>query len=107
MMHPVSRNMARLMRRIRRRDMKIGKLKRELRKLRRRQRKMEEERKAVITVAENGGIDKNIIDVSIAVFPGATSVGKCGDLAWIGFRAIKEELAKMPVNINDGVGKII
>lgn len=55
MMHPVSWNMARLMRRIRRRDMKIGKLKRELRKLRRRQRKMEEERKAVITVAENGG----------------------------------------------------
>ena len=51
-MHLVSRNMARLLRRIRRRDMKIGKLKRELRKLRRRQRKMEEERKAVITVAE-------------------------------------------------------
>ena len=64
---------------------------------------MEEERKAVIIVQQ----DKNIIDVSIAVFPGATSVGKCGDLAWIGFRAIKEELAKMPVNINDGVGKII
>ena len=103
MMHPVSWNMARLLRRIRRRDMKIGKLKRELRKLRRRQHKMEEERKAVITVQQ----DKNIIDVSIAVFPGATSVGKCGDLAWIGFRAIKEELAKMPVNINDGVGKII
>ena len=33
MMRPVSRNMARLMRRIRRRDMKIEKLKRELRKL--------------------------------------------------------------------------
>ena len=65
-MHPVSRNMARLLRRIRRRDMKIGKLKRELRKLRRRQRKMEEERKAVITVAENGGID-----VEIEFFPDA------------------------------------
>ena len=77
--------------------MKIGKLKRELRKLRR------GERKAVIIVQQ----DKNIIDVSIAVFPGATSVGKCGDLAWIGFRAIKEELAKMPINVNDGVGKII
>ena len=102
-MHPVSRNMARLMRRIRRRDMKIGKLKRELRKLRRRQRKMEEERKAVIIVRQ----DKNIIDVSIDAFPGATSVGVCCNLAWIGFKAIKEELAKMPVNVNDGVGKII
>lgn len=99
----INRNMARLMRRIRRRDMKIGKLKRELHKLRRRQRKMEEERKAIIIVQQN----RNIIDVSIDVFPGATSIGKCGDLAWIGFRAIKEELAKMPVNINDGVGKII
>lgn len=53
-MHLVSRNMARLLRRIRRRDMKIEKLKRELRKLRRRQRKMEEERKAVITVRLGG-----------------------------------------------------
>ena len=64
---------------------------------------MEEERKAVIIVKNS----IKIIDVSIDVFPGATSVGKCGDLAWIGFNAIKEELAKMPVNINDDVGKII
>ena len=83
MMHPVSWNMARLMRRIRRRDMKIGKLKRELRKLRRRQRKMEEERKAVITVAENGGID-----VEIEFVPDAGRVGICGELAAIGFGAI-------------------
>lgn len=90
MMHPVSWNMARLLRRIRRRDMKIGKLKRELRKLRRRQRKlrrrqrkMEEERKAVITVAENGGID-----VEIEFFPDAGRVGICGELAAIGFGAI-------------------
>ena len=102
-MHPVSRNMARLMRRIRRRDMKIGKLKRELRKLRRRQRKMEEERKAVIIVQQ----DKNIIDVSTDHCRAALSVAQSGGLACIGFRAIKEELAKMPVNINDGVGKII
>lgn len=64
---------------------------------------MEKERKAVIIVQQN----KNIIDVSIDVFPDATSVGVCGNLAWIGFKAIKEELAKMPVNVNDGVGKII
>ena len=82
MMHPVSRNMARLMRRIRRRDMKIGKLKRELRKLRRRQRKMEEERKAVITVAENGGID---IEIEFSLTP---DVGTCGELAAIGFGSI-------------------
>lgn len=83
MMHPVSRNMARLLRRIRRRDMKIGKLKRELRKLRRRQRKMEEERKAVITVTENGGID-----IEIEFFPDAGRVGICGELAAFGFGAI-------------------
>ena len=64
---------------------------------------MEEERKAVIIVQQN----RNIIDVSIDVFPGATSVGKCGDLAWIVFNAITEELAKMPVTSNDDVGKII
>lgn len=90
-MHPVSRNMARLMRRIRRRDMKIGKLKRELRKLRRRQHKMEEERKAVITVQQDKKHNRRI---ELLFSPVATSVGKCGDLAWIGFRAIKEELAK-------------
>ena len=103
-MRPVSRNMARLMRRIRRRDMKIGKLKRELRKLRRRQRKMEGERKAVIIIQQS----QNRIDVSIDFFPGATSSGACGDLAWIGFKAIQEKLAKMSETANDdGVGKII
>lgn len=85
-MYPVSRNMARFMRRIRRRDMKIGKLKRELRKLRRRQRKMEEERKAVITVTENGGIN-----VEIEFFPDAGRVGNSGLLAMLGFRAIVDE----------------
>lgn len=59
-MHPVSRNMARLMRRIRRRDMKIGKLKRELRKLRRRQRKMEKNQNIMATKKERniGGYEK-------------------------------------------------
>lgn len=89
MMRPASRNMARLMRRIRRRDMKIGKLKRELRKLRKRQRKMEEERKAVITVTENGGID-----IEIEFFPDAGRVGICGELAAFGFGAIVQKYSQ-------------
>ena len=89
MMRPVSRNMARLMRRIRRRDMKIGKLKRELRKLRRRQHKMKEERKAVITVTENGGID-----IEIEFFPDAGHVGICGELAAFGFGAIIQKYSQ-------------
>lgn len=88
-MRPVSRNMARLMRRIRRRDMKIGKLKRELRKLRRRQHKMKEERKAVITVTENGGID-----IEIEFFPDAGHVGICGELAAFGFGAIIQKYSQ-------------
>lgn len=44
---------------------------------------MEEERKAVITVAENGGID-----VEIEFFPDADGASLCGGLAWIGFQAI-------------------
>lgn len=85
-MHPVSQGTAKLLRRIRRRDMRIGKLKRELRKLRRRRHKMEDERKAIITVVENGGID-----VEIEFFPDAGHVGISGALAMIGFQSIVNE----------------
>lgn len=44
---------------------------------------MEEKRKAVITVTENGGIN-----VEIEFFPDAGRVGICGELAAIGFGAI-------------------
>lgn len=44
---------------------------------------MEEERKAVITVTENGGID-----IEIEFFPDAGRVGICGELAAFGFGAI-------------------
>lgn len=65
---------------------------------------MEGERKAVIIIQQS----QNMIDVSIDFFPGATSIGACGDLAWIGFKAIQEKLAKMSETANDdGVGKII
>lgn len=65
---------------------------------------MEEERKAVIIIQQN----QNMIDVSIDFFPGATNIGACGDLVWIGFKAIQEKPAKMSETANDdGVGKII
>ena len=44
---------------------------------------MKEERKAVITVTENGGIG-----IEIEFFPDAGRVGICGELAAIGFGAI-------------------
>ena len=51
---------------------------------------MEEERKAVITVAENGGID-----VEIEFFPDAGRVGICGELAAIGFGAIVQAYGRL------------
>ena len=50
---------------------------------------MEEERKAVITVTENGGID-----IEIEFFPDAGRVGICGELAAFGFGAIVQKYSQ-------------
>lgn len=61
MMHPVSRNMARLMRRIRRRDMKIEKLKRELHKIRKTQLQKMRAPIAFITEGQETGKEPTVI----------------------------------------------
>lgn len=50
---------------------------------------MKEERKAVITVTENGGID-----IEIEFFPDAGRVGICGELAVFGFGAIVQKYSQ-------------
>lgn len=90
---PVSRATAKLLRRIRRKDMAIEKLKRRLTQLRRRIRKMKEgqdtreERKAIIVITDDGEVR---LDFVPHFERGEDSLR--GHLGFVGFMAVRRAL---------------
>lgn len=96
---PVSRATAKLLRRIRRKDMAIEKLKRRLTQLRRRIRKMKEgqdtrkERKAIIVITDDGDLR---LDFVPRFKRGEDSLR--GHLGFVGFMAVRRPLKQMEPN---------
>lgn len=84
MRHAPGRRLAKLLRVLRRKNMKVAKLKRELEEGRMEQPK-NEKRKTVITLTEDG---RGSVNVTIEFFPSVGEAGACAALGMVGFQAI-------------------
>ena len=84
MRHAPGRRLAKLLRVLRRKNMKVAKLKRELKEGRMEQPR-NEKRQAVITLMEGG---HGRVDVTIEFFPSVGEAGACAALGMVGFQAI-------------------
>ena len=84
MRHAPGRRLAKLLRVLRRKNMKIAKLKQELEEVRMGQPR-NEKRKTVIPLTEGGS---GSVDVTIDFFPSVGDAGACAALGMVGFQAI-------------------
>lgn len=84
MRHAPGRRFAKLLRALRRKNMKIAKLKRELEEDRMEQ-PQNEKRQTVITLTEGGG---GSVNVTIEFLPSVGEAGACAALGMVGFQAI-------------------
>ncbi len=90
-MRPASgRRLEKLLRIIRRKDMRIAKLKRDLRQYPMKQSR-KGPRKAVITITESG---RGMVTVNVEFSPSVGEAGACADLGMAGFSAVVDAVNK-------------
>lgn len=90
-MRPASgRRLEKLLRIIRRKDMRIAKLKRELRQYPMKQSR-KGPRKAVITITESG---RGMVTVNVEFSPSVGEAGACADLGMAGFSAVVDAVTQ-------------